>query len=108
MKKLLNKKGESLVESLVSILIFTLSSIMLYTMLSTATEMNRKVKEISKAYQEQMVYAEQAEGGVPVEQAVTFKYVHGGTETPLFEYDASDNVKLYRLDENSLYSYALD
>ena len=105
MKKLLNKKGESLVESLVSILIFTLSSIMLYTMLSTATEMNRKVKEISKAYQEQMVHAEQAVEADVTNQTVTFKYVHAGTEKELFRYST---VNLYRKDADSLYSYALD
>ena len=64
MKKLLNNKGESLVESLVAILIFTLSSILLYTMLSTATNLNRAAKEADEAHQQQMIYAEQADSRI--------------------------------------------
>ena len=109
MKKLLNNKGESLVESLVAILIFTLSSILLYTMLSTATNLNRAAKEADEAHQQQMIYAEQADSLIgsanpDLPSSGKVKFTLTDQSVDLF----SDNVKLYRLDPDSLYSYALD
>lgn len=57
MKKILqrirNKKGESLVESLVSILIFTLASVLLLTMVSSASRINTTVKDEDEEFMEQ-------------------------------------------------------
>lgn len=113
MKKLLNNKGESLVESLVAILIFTLSSILLYTMLSTATNLNRAAKEADEAHQQQMIYAEQAESLIGSANPDLPSGVNGSGKVKFTLTDQSvdlfsDNVKLYRLDPDSLYSYALD
>ena len=110
MKKLLNNKGESLVESLVAILIFTLSSILLYTMLSTATNLNRAAKEADEAHQQQMIYAEQAESLIGSANpdlpngSGKVKFTLTDQSVDLFSY----NVNLYRLDPDSLYSYALN
>lgn len=46
MKKLLNnKKGETLVETLAAILIFTMASIVLYSMVTTAANINSEARE---------------------------------------------------------------
>lgn len=109
MKKLLNKKGESLVESLSAILIFTLSSIMLYTMLTTAVDLNRTAKEADEAHAQQMIYAEQAESllpgmpaGINGEGNVIFTMTDQNNNTiALFDFD----VDIYRQDVDFLYAY---
>ena len=104
MKKLKSKKGESLIESLVAILIFTMSSILLYSMLSTAAQLNLKAKEADEAHQAQMLYAEQAENA-SARGSVRFSFRQNGIEKELFRYE---NVNVYRLDQEALYSFALD
>lgn len=62
MKKLLkDKKGETLVETLAAILIFTMASIALYSMVTTAAGINREAKADDLSYQLQMDVAERAE-----------------------------------------------
>lgn len=107
MKKLMNKKGESLIESLVAILIFTLSSILLFTMLTTATDLNRAAKEADAAHQAQMVYAEQAESPDSTNNKVTFTLLGKNPSDNVDLYSRSD-VNIYRLDANALFAYALD
>jgi len=53
-----SRKGETLVEAMVSILIFTLSSIILFTMISAATNINRSVKAADATRQTQLEIAE--------------------------------------------------
>ncbi len=48
LKKLKSKAGESLVESLAAILIFTLASVAMYTMVTTAADLNQTVKEMDE------------------------------------------------------------
>ena len=106
MKKLKNKKGESLIESLAAILIFTLSSILLFSMLSTAAKLNRAVKDADEAHQQQMIHAEQAISPSTSNQnkTVTISFVSNGTATPLFTFR---NVNIYQMHDDALYSYAL-
>ena len=56
MKQILNKlrsrAGESLVESLAAILIFTMASIVMYSMVTTASDINLKAKEMDEKIQE--------------------------------------------------------
>ena len=65
MKSILNKLrsqcGESLVESLCAILIFTFASIVMYSMVTSAANINGEVKAMDENHQEQMVFVEQAE-----------------------------------------------
>ena len=65
MKSILNKLrsqcGESLVESLCAILIFTFASIVMYSMVTSAANINGEVKAMDEEHQRQMVYVEQAE-----------------------------------------------
>lgn len=60
-RKFRSRAGESLVESLVAILIFTLASIVMYTMVTTAADINMSAKEADRNIQAQLVVAEQAE-----------------------------------------------
>lgn len=60
-RKLKSKAGESLVESMAAILIFTLSSIALLSMISASADINRTAKVADEQFQEQMVYVEKAE-----------------------------------------------
>lgn len=61
-KKLRSKAGESLVESLAAILIFTMASIGMFSMVTAAADINQTAKEADRANQEQMLIAEQGEG----------------------------------------------
>ena len=69
MKKLLcDRKGETLVEVLAAILIFTLSSIILYSMVTSASKVNLKTRETFDAIGEQMAVVEHAETKVGTEK----------------------------------------
>lgn len=59
MKKLKNRKGETLIESMIAILVFTLSSVMLYTMATAASDINLTAKKADKDFQAQVVGVEQ-------------------------------------------------
>ena len=58
MARLRGRKGETLVESLAAILVFTLSSIILLTMVSAATGLNRAAKIADENRQTQLAAAE--------------------------------------------------
>ncbi len=60
-KKLKSKAGESLVESMAAILIFTLTSIALLSMISASADINRTAKVADEQFQQQMVVVEKAE-----------------------------------------------
>ena len=59
-KRLRERRGESLVESMAAILIFTMASVVLLTLSASAFRINRAVSEADKANQDQMLIAEQA------------------------------------------------
>ncbi len=109
-KKIRSNKGESLIESLVSILIFTLASIMLYTMLSTSVKLNQAAKDADAKHELEMIYAEHAEDVYGLESGkggagrVKIALDDGGAGRELINY----KVNLHRLDEDSLYSYEKD
>lgn len=113
MKKLSSKKGETLVESLVAILVFTLSSVMLFTMITAATNLNRAAAEADQRYRDEMVYAEQAEDLVR-DGDLSLAYGINGKGSVTFSLEESDvelcsyNVEIYRLNEESLYSYSME
>ena len=58
-KKLRSRKGETLVEAMVSILVFTLSSILLLTMVTAASNINKAAKEADASRQAQLSAAEE-------------------------------------------------
>ena len=60
-KFLKDKRGESLVESLAAILIFTMASIIMYSMVTTAARINAQARDREAEVQTQLVAAESAE-----------------------------------------------
>lgn len=63
MKKTRFNRGETLIESLAAILVFTLSSIALFTMLSTANKLNGKAKDTDALYRDEIAKVERADTG---------------------------------------------
>ena len=60
-KKLADKAGESLVESLAAILIFTLASIGLFSMIQASNTINGTARKQDAAVQQQMIETEKAD-----------------------------------------------
>ena len=98
LRKLKSKAGESLIESLAAILIFTMASIVMYTMVTTAGDLNRTVKEMDYAYQQHTIAVEKglpdAKNGSAV---ITFSL--GSTEI------AQTQVDIYGGENDSLFTY---
>lgn len=61
--RLKNKAGETLVESMAGILIFTFGSIIMLSMVTSAADINTATKEADQEYFSQMVQVELAQGG---------------------------------------------
>ena len=61
-KKLRSRAGESLVESLAAILVVTMASIVMYSMVTAAADINMAAKRNDQAVQEQMAVAERGDG----------------------------------------------
>lgn len=102
-RKLRSKAGESLVESLAAILIFTMASIILFSMVTTAGDINGKAKEKDRLIQEQMVAVEKGEaayqnGSGQIDMVMTDS---SGNNIPI----ASVDVDVYGGEEGSLFSF---
>lgn len=78
LKKLRSKAGESLIESLAAILIFTMASVGMFSMVSAAARINDTAKQTDRTYQEQMAHAEQGE--VAEESGVVTMTLDKGTQ----------------------------
>lgn len=63
MKKLRSRRGESLVEVLCAILIFTMSSVAMYSMVMAANNINAAAKKADEAHQQAMLIVEKGETG---------------------------------------------
>lgn len=98
LRKLKSKAGESLIESLAAILIFTMASIVMYTMVTTAGDLNLTAKEMDYANQQHMIAVEKglpdAKNGSAV---ITFSL--GSTEI------AQTQVDIYGGENDSLFTY---
>lgn len=99
--KMQSKAGESLIESMVAILIFTLSSIVMYSMVTAAADINATAKQKDLETQQQMAVAEMGEG-TGTDGTVTFSFVTHEGATRII---ASENVSVYGEPDNGLYSY---
>ena len=73
-KKLRSKQGESLLETLISILIFTLASIAMFTMCKSANQLNATVKDNAADVNTQMLIVESASGAPTSTGTLTFKF----------------------------------
>ena len=100
--KLRSKAGESLIESLAAILIFTMASIVMYSMVTTAADINRTAKEMDEANQQHMIAVEKGEdqnGSATItfsldgtEIAETKVDIYGGKDGSLFTYFVQDTT----------------
>lgn len=98
LNKLKSKAGESLVESLAAILIFTMASIVMYSMVSTSADLNQKVKEMDEKNQQHLIAVETGLSGYK-NGAAEIKFELGGNEI------ASVNVDVYGGQDDSLFTY---
>lgn len=96
--KLRGKTGESLVETLCAILIFTLASVGMYTMILTANRINSDVREKDRGIQEQLIIVEKAEGTAEG-GTVTVTLTDGKGNEQTFGID----VEVYRTEDLSSY-----
>ena len=62
LKKLRSKSGETLVESIAAILIFTLASILFFSMVNASANINTETKKADREYYAQQVTAEAGTG----------------------------------------------
>lgn len=98
-RRLRSRAGESLIESMAAILIFTMGSIILLSMVSTAADINATAKEADESYNTQIVAAEMTNIEDMVSGTVTVS-VNGSTTND------SVSVNVFRSNEtDSLYTY---
>ena len=98
LRKLKSKAGESLIESMAAILIFTMASIVMYSMVTTAADINRTAKEMDETNQQHLIAVEKGLPGAKNGSAdITFSL--NGTEI------AETNVDIYGGQDGSLYTY---
>jgi len=106
LRKLRAKRGESLIEALFAILIFTFASITMYSMVMSGMSITKKSMDADVANQAQMIVAERAEGeGKPASVSLTL------TETPAGETDRKLGevaVNIFGGDNGELYAYYVD
>lgn len=104
-QKLKGKRGETLMESLFAILIFTFASITMYSMVTSAMNINNKARAADQVHQDQMIAAESAQGEGK-SASVSLKL----TQTPAGADDdslGSVDVKVFG-GEGELYAYYVD
>ena len=101
LKKMKNRRGETLIESLVAILAFTLSSLVMYSMVTAASDVNRKASEADKDFREQLVVVEQAQGA-GTSSKITLNLTKSPADTRTKNLGTVD-VAVYKSDD--LYAY---
>ena len=94
-----SSRGETLVESLVSVLVFTLSSLLLFSMVFAAANINRSAKQADLDRQEQLSAAETGDGET-VPGTVT---VLIGSE--VIPSESFNDISICRKEPGALYSY---
>ena len=99
-KRLKSNAGETLVESMAAILIFTFASIIMLSMVSSAADINAAAKKADEEYFSQMVVVELAQGTTP--GIVTFSVTPSGGSSTL----SSENISVVVSgDTDGLYAY---
>lgn len=104
LRKLKTKGGETLVESLAAILVFTMASIVMYTMVTTAANINMTAKEMDEANQKHMIAVEK---GLKVDEnnnqilngSALITFTMGSTQI------ADATVDIYGGQDGSLFTY---
>ena len=106
--RLKETRGETLVESMIAILIFTFASILFLTLVTSAANINIRVNEADESFQAQQLAVEQA----PTEsaqsaQAVLFKDKNGNGALDEGEAVVTATMKVVAEDDDALYAYYL-
>ena len=97
-KRLKSRAGESLVESMAAILVFTLASIIMLSMVSTSANINETAKASDQKLAEELAVAEKGTGtSITLGATVTIDFLGSSQE--------SVSVDLYRKDDAALYAY---
>ena len=105
-KKLKSKAGESLVETLCAILIFTMASVVLFSMVSAAADINGKAKQKDQENQTNLLAVERGQHSIANGGAtVTFTMEVPGTNGNRTEKIAEIPVDIYGGENDSLYAY---
>ena len=100
-KKIRSKAGESLVESLAAVLIFTLASIGLFSMIQASNNINRTAREKDAFVQQQMIETEKADTAQDTGTAAfTIKDQDGATAAT-----EKINVEIFGDTADGLFSY---
>ena len=102
-KKLRSKAGESLVEVLCAILIFTLASVGMYSMVMAANNINATAKEADDKFQENMLVVEKAEGAGQQGTITMTPYKTGSVPGAEGPDSITVNVEVYR--NGDVFSY---
>ena len=101
-KKLKSKTGESLIESLCAILIFTMASVVLFSLVSAAADINGKAKTKDRENQQHMVAVESANDSAKNGSAkFVFTLQKNNRTIPVAEVTAD----IYGGKDGSLYAY---
>lgn len=104
-RKLRSQTGETLVESMASILIFTMASIILLSMIATASKINVTAKKVDAAVRTEL-YAAEAQEGDGETGSITVSYTVTGVGGTRTESAPPIPVSIYSSGENTLYSYS--
>lgn len=99
-RKLKSKVGESLVETLCAILIFTMASIIMYSMVTSAGDINRTAKEMDAKNQAHLAAVEKGEYSAWNRRVV----INFEMDNEIF---AQPTVDIYGGQNDSLYTYFL-
>lgn len=97
LKKLMSKAGESLVESMAAILVFTFASIIMLSMVSAAADINTTAKNTDRSFNEQMVVAERG--------ASTDRHTSGTVTFNFGSVEETVPVDVFQKETGDLYAY---
>ena len=101
-KKLKSKAGESLIESLCAILIFTMASIVMFSMVSAANDINGEAKEQDAKNQAHLVAVEKGDAASKNGVGTVTITLNTGSGTKTI---ANVPVDIYGGKEDSLFAY---
>lgn len=107
--RLKSSRGETLVESMIAILIFTFASILFLTLVTSAADINLSVKSADESFQSQQQHIELgSDASVPAAQAVLYADADKDGEWEPEEVLVTKSMILVAADEeDSLYAYEI-
>lgn len=109
MKKMIQRLkascGETLIETLAAILVFTLSSVILLSMSTTAADINRKNQQLAEQNETQLQYAEKGPDYSAPAATATVSFTLVDKTGTTHELSRSTQVNIYRESDDALYSY---